>query len=257
MTRQVLWDKLDRDEPWLSCEFCWHPRILIVANSRAVFLVDLRSDKCKVCTLLKIEAVSLGRTDRFLALSRVESDSFCFTAVSGRFLLLCDVRKPLMPLLQWVHGLNNPAYVTVLRLSDLRVILHKCCIDETPEKVQSCSASAPVLPPFLVALNNLQIAERDMCHDAELRLQSDKGKVLLGRFEVAKTIVTFSLEPLLSLSMSQRIKLIYLEQKPWKRFFYPATTTLFSEAGGECLTLDAGSPDLKHIFKEGNKAADD
>ncbi|KAJ8572947.1 hypothetical protein K7X08_009458 [Anisodus acutangulus] len=117
---RVLWDKLDRDEKWLSCEFSWHPRILIVANSRAVFLVDLRSDKCKVCTLLKIEDVSLGRTDRFLALSRVESDPFCFTVVSGRFLLLCDVRKPLMPLLRWVHGLNNPSYVTVLRLSDLR-----------------------------------------------------------------------------------------------------------------------------------------
>lgn len=117
---QVWWDKLDRDEQWVSCEFSWHPRILIVANSRAVFLVDLRSDKCKICTLLNIEAVSLGRTDRFLALSRVESDPFCFTAISGRFLLLCDVRKPLMPLLRWVHGLNNPAYVTVFRLSDLR-----------------------------------------------------------------------------------------------------------------------------------------
>ncbi|XP_015164980.1 uncharacterized protein [Solanum tuberosum] len=117
---QVLWDKLDRDEQWVTCEFSWHPRILIVANSRAVFLVDLRSDKCKVCTLLNIEALSSDRTDRFLALSRVEADAFCFTAVSGRFLLLCDVRKPLMPLLRWVHGLNNPAYVTVLRLSDLR-----------------------------------------------------------------------------------------------------------------------------------------
>ncbi|XP_060217993.1 uncharacterized protein LOC132645188 [Lycium barbarum] len=117
---RVLWDKLDRDEQWLSCEFSWHPRILIVANSRAVFLVDLRSDKCKVCTLLKIEDVSLGRTDSFLALSRVESDPFCFTVISGRLLLLCDVRKPLMPLLRWVHGLNNPGYVTVLRLSDMR-----------------------------------------------------------------------------------------------------------------------------------------
>ncbi|XP_016449538.1 uncharacterized protein LOC107774499 [Nicotiana tabacum] len=117
---QVLWDKLDRDGEWLSCEFSWHPKILIVANSRAVFLVDLRSEKCKVCTLLKIEAVSLGRSDRFLALSRVESDPFCFAVVSGRMLLLCDVRKPLMPLLRWVHGLNNPGYMIVLRLSDLR-----------------------------------------------------------------------------------------------------------------------------------------
>ncbi|KAF3667170.1 putative pentatricopeptide repeat-containing protein-like [Capsicum annuum] len=117
---RVLWDKLDRDEQWVSCEFSWHPRILIIANSRSVFLVDLRLDKCKICTLLKIEAVSLGGTDRFRALSRVESDPFCFTAVSERLLLLCDVRKPLMPLLRWMHGLNNPAYVTVWRLSDLR-----------------------------------------------------------------------------------------------------------------------------------------
>nr|POE61638.1 putative galacturonosyltransferase 4 [Quercus suber] len=42
----VSWDA-DADSgncKWLSCEFSWHPRILIVARSDAVFLVDLRFD---------------------------------------------------------------------------------------------------------------------------------------------------------------------------------------------------------------------
>lgn len=62
------------------------------------------------------------------------------------------------------------------KLYPLPFPLHKCCIDETPEEVQSCRSSAPILPPpFLVALNNLRIAERDILPlDAELRLQSDK-----------------------------------------------------------------------------------
>ncbi|KAA8537701.1 hypothetical protein F0562_027309 [Nyssa sinensis] len=75
---------------WLSCEFSWHPRIFIVAHSSAVFLVDLRSD------------------------------GFCFTVASDRWLLLCDVRKPLMPLLRWAHDLANPSYIDVFPLSDLR-----------------------------------------------------------------------------------------------------------------------------------------
>ncbi|XP_034205564.1 uncharacterized protein LOC117619670 [Prunus dulcis] len=34
--------------------------------------------------------------------------------------VVCDVRKPLMPVLQWAHGLDKPSYVDVLRLSELR-----------------------------------------------------------------------------------------------------------------------------------------
>ncbi|MCE5167527.1 hypothetical protein HAX54_008322, partial [Datura stramonium] len=82
-------------------------------------------------------------------------------------------RLPEFPLKSKKHSLEFSDIFD--KLYPLPFPLHKCCIDETPEKVQSCSASAPVLPPFLVALNNLQIAERDILPlDAELRLQSDK-----------------------------------------------------------------------------------
>nr|GMC71917.1 Serine/threonine-protein kinase cdc7 [Ipomoea batatas] len=118
----VSFDNLNENERWLSCEFSWHPRILVVAHSSAVFLVDLRFDKCEVCTLLKIELFSVGKFDRFVALSRSDSSGFCFAAASNNLLLLCDVRKPSMPVLQWTHSLQNPEYVTVFQLSELRPI---------------------------------------------------------------------------------------------------------------------------------------
>lgn len=42
---------------WLCCEFSWHPRILVVVRSNAVFLVDLRFDECVVSCLAKVEIV--------------------------------------------------------------------------------------------------------------------------------------------------------------------------------------------------------
>ncbi|KAA8546246.1 hypothetical protein F0562_003015 [Nyssa sinensis] len=108
---------------WLSCEFSWHPRILIVAHSNAVFLVDLRSEGCSVSCLLKIEMLAVANSvqnDRFVAFSKAGSDGFYFTVASDHWLLLCDVRRPLMPLLQWAHDLANPCYIDVFTLSDLR-----------------------------------------------------------------------------------------------------------------------------------------
>nr|GMD96600.1 Serine/threonine-protein kinase cdc7 [Ipomoea batatas] len=119
----VSWDNLNENGRWLSCEFSWHPRILVVAHSSAVFLVDLRFDKCEICTLLKIELFSVGKFDRFVALSRSDSSGFCFAAASNNLLLLCDVRKPSMPVLQWAHSLQNPEYVAVFQLSELRPII--------------------------------------------------------------------------------------------------------------------------------------
>ncbi|XP_054811827.1 uncharacterized protein LOC129313025 [Prosopis cineraria] len=111
------------DKVWLSCEFSWHPRILIVARSDAVFLVDLSADKCVVSCLLKVDVLHMhtrAQNERFLALSRASPDGFYFTVASTNFLLLCDVRKHMMPIIRWAHGLTNPSFMNVLNLSKLR-----------------------------------------------------------------------------------------------------------------------------------------
>ncbi|XP_024026436.1 uncharacterized protein LOC21399453 [Morus notabilis] len=122
---KVSWDDSNNsgDLKWLSCEFSWHPRILIVARSDAVFIVDLRLDLCNVSCLMKIEMLHMYASvenERFLALTRAGSDGFHFALASDSLLVLCDVRKPLMPVLQWVHRLAKPCYINVYRLADLR-----------------------------------------------------------------------------------------------------------------------------------------
>ncbi|BBG96699.1 hypothetical protein Prudu_005572, partial [Prunus dulcis] len=125
---KVPWDIDDgsgssRNYRWLSCEFSWHPRVLIVARSDAVFLVDLRAHECNVSCLMKIEMLHMYafiEKEQFLVLSKAGSDDFHFVLASDTLLVVCDVRKPLMPVLQWAHGLDKPSYVDVLRLSELR-----------------------------------------------------------------------------------------------------------------------------------------
>ncbi|XP_028769112.1 uncharacterized protein LOC114726630 isoform X2 [Neltuma alba] len=39
---------------------------------------------------------------------------------SNAFLLLCDVRKHMMPIIRWAHGLDRPCFMNVLNLSMLR-----------------------------------------------------------------------------------------------------------------------------------------
>ncbi|KAK3025917.1 hypothetical protein RJ639_041307 [Escallonia herrerae] len=63
---------------------------------------------------------NVRESDHVVAFSRAGSDGFYFTVASNDLLLLCDVRNPLLPLLQWQHGLENPHYVTVFRFSELR-----------------------------------------------------------------------------------------------------------------------------------------
>lgn len=122
---RVPWDSLDcsKEVKWLGCEFGWHPRILIVARSDAVFLVDLREDECCISCLVKIETFrtySLAEKEQFLAFSKAGSDGFYFSVASNSLLFLCDVRKPMTPVLQWNHGVDEPSYVNVFSLSDLR-----------------------------------------------------------------------------------------------------------------------------------------
>lgn len=105
------WDNDDgsgssRNYRWLSCEFSWHPRVLIVARSDAVFLVDLRAHECNVSCMMKIEMLHMYASiekEQFLVLSRADSDDFHFVLASDTLLVVCDVRKPVMPVLQWAY----------------------------------------------------------------------------------------------------------------------------------------------------------
>ncbi|KAF5460106.1 hypothetical protein F2P56_020000, partial [Juglans regia] len=123
---RVSWDDesgTSGSQKWLGCEFSWHPRILIVARSDAVFLVDLRLDECVVSCLAKVEMLSMYssvKNERFLCFMIAGSDGFHFALASHSLLLLCDVRKPMMPVLQWAHGLDKPCYIDVFRLFELR-----------------------------------------------------------------------------------------------------------------------------------------
>lgn len=121
---RVPWsDSSDNSKVWLSCEFSWHPRVLVVARSDAVFLVDLRMKECSVSCLMKIETLrmyALDENERFLCLSRAGPDDFYFAVASTSLLILCDVRKPLIPVLQWIHGVEGPSFLHVVRLSMLR-----------------------------------------------------------------------------------------------------------------------------------------
>ncbi|MFQ6635894.1 hypothetical protein Gotur_010142, partial [Gossypium turneri] len=49
--------------------------------------------------------------DQFLAFSRAGADGFQFVLASLSLLLLCDVRKPMLPLLRWAHALDNPCFI--------------------------------------------------------------------------------------------------------------------------------------------------
>lgn len=116
------WDMVGRGG-WLGCEFSWHPRILVVAHSSTVFLLDFRARECDVACLLEINTSAMctpAGNDRFAAVSKVDSDGFHFVVASEHRVILFDVRKPMMPLLQWTHDIPSPSYITVLPLSDLR-----------------------------------------------------------------------------------------------------------------------------------------
>ncbi|GAA0176994.1 DNA-directed RNA polymerase [Lithospermum erythrorhizon] len=122
----IQWDsvgdegaELGSGNGWLGCEFSWHPRILVVAHSSRVFLVDIKSGEYKVRSLLNIENVSTMK-DEFVALCMAWTNRYCFAIASKELLLLCDVRKPKSPLLRWVHRLDSPNYINVLKLSQLR-----------------------------------------------------------------------------------------------------------------------------------------
>ncbi|XP_047970910.1 uncharacterized protein LOC125214077 isoform X2 [Salvia hispanica] len=114
-------ESLPGGQQWFGCEFSWHPRIFIVCHRNEILLVDVRSSvECHASCLLKLQILKMSINDGFFSLSRAGSDSFFYIVATGSMLLLCDVRKPLIPVLRWTHTIKNPRYMTVFRLSELR-----------------------------------------------------------------------------------------------------------------------------------------
>ncbi|KAL8237025.1 hypothetical protein R6Q59_018106 [Mikania micrantha] len=117
----VLWEEYVDCEKgnWLSCDFSWHPRIMIIVHSNAVFLVDSRSENSNITPLLKL-GTRPATTDKFLAFSIAGPNRFYFTLASKHMVYLCDIRKSTIPVLRWAHNLANPSYMSVYSLSELR-----------------------------------------------------------------------------------------------------------------------------------------
>ncbi|PKA62814.1 hypothetical protein AXF42_Ash019397 [Apostasia shenzhenica] len=138
-TRVSLGGKSDPGR-WLGCRFGGQPWVLLVACSVAVVMVDLRprliTEQPKVLARIRLPN-SLGvvsmdeKNDNFRAFSRADFSDFHFSVVTGRLLLLFDIRQPLVPLLIWDHGLQQPSYVAMFRLSELRSSVEFNCASES------------------------------------------------------------------------------------------------------------------------------
>ncbi|KAF6149437.1 hypothetical protein GIB67_016975 [Kingdonia uniflora] len=86
-------------------------------------MVHWRLENSEISALANIEMFDLNnpvKNNRFIAFCKAGSDGFRFCVVTEYHLCLVDTRKPLMPVLQWVHRLDNPRYVNVFKLSELR-----------------------------------------------------------------------------------------------------------------------------------------
>ncbi|XP_071718952.1 uncharacterized protein [Rutidosis leptorrhynchoides] len=120
---KVVWDDsvISNKGGWLSCDFSYHPQILIVVHSMMVFLVDsspVNSPLLKhvITPLLKPEG-----KDTFLAFSIAAApDHFFFTVATNHNVFLCDIRKPMTPVLRWKHNVAQPSCILVSSLSTLR-----------------------------------------------------------------------------------------------------------------------------------------
>lgn len=96
-----------------GCEFGAQPWNVIVGCSTRIVVFDLRKENGK-------EAKTLIEKEGILAFCKCKFNDFLISVVTQRQLLLFDIRKPLVPVLSWVHGLCNPNYVCMFQLSELR-----------------------------------------------------------------------------------------------------------------------------------------
>ncbi|EPS74338.1 hypothetical protein M569_00424 [Genlisea aurea] len=113
---------VDDNRKWFGCEFSWHPRLFVVFHDHEVFLIScMLEGVVTVSSLLKLEIVSDAENDAFLALAMVDSsDGHCYAVATRRKLFLCHAGKPNKLMLEWEHKLDNPRYMIVSRLSNLR-----------------------------------------------------------------------------------------------------------------------------------------
>ncbi|MBA0717570.1 hypothetical protein Golax_005371 [Gossypium laxum] len=101
---------------------------VVLLENGALFLLDLAScvNWLKLNAYVKktkiemLNPYAIVDKDQFLAFSRAKADGFQFVLASKSLLLLCDVCKPMVPLLCWAHHLHNPCFIDVIRLSELR-----------------------------------------------------------------------------------------------------------------------------------------
>ncbi|KAK9169112.1 hypothetical protein Syun_001252 [Stephania yunnanensis] len=110
---------------WLKAEFSWHPQIFVVPCSNAVFMVDYRFQESKMTALAHVSMLNTSlsdKNDQFISFCKVPGDGFYFSIATESHLFLFDIRKPLMPVLQWDHGLDKPNYMNIFRLSELRCL---------------------------------------------------------------------------------------------------------------------------------------
>ncbi|KAI3902845.1 hypothetical protein MKW92_037524 [Papaver armeniacum] len=110
---------LTSDTRWLSCEFGSHPRIFVIACSDVAYQVDGRyHDKYIASILAKIETFTVTHEpDEFVTFCRAGSGGFNFSIASKYGLYLIDTRKPLSPVLQWIHNLDyKPSYMQAGRV---------------------------------------------------------------------------------------------------------------------------------------------
>ncbi|XP_073006561.1 uncharacterized protein, partial [Typha latifolia] len=118
----------DDNGEWLGCEFGEQPWVVTVVSSKVVVSVDLRfSDGRQNKVLAKVEMPSLfdvspseEKNDQFLAFCKADYNNFHMSLVTERLLFLFDLRNPLVPVLTWDHGLDNPRFIAMFRLLDLR-----------------------------------------------------------------------------------------------------------------------------------------
>ena len=104
----VSWDETSESaNGWFSCEFSWHPRILVVANNEAIYVLDLRFGKCQHTCLLRLyckraETLREREKERIIFISinlcvflnisftTIYINQFCYYNATSFLSVMCD-----------------------------------------------------------------------------------------------------------------------------------------------------------------------
>eukprot|EP00850_Spirogloea_muscicola_P000955 SM000003S11200 [mRNA] locus=s3:1511191:1517658:+ [translate_table: standard] len=120
---------------WWRCEYGGHPKTLLVASQRHVYLVNVKdglggsSIRCLV-DAAGLHAFSLLRSprERFWSLATsspvVGGNGFHFAVADASHVMLFDVRQPQAAMLQWEHFMDEPPQLLfILRHADGHMIV--------------------------------------------------------------------------------------------------------------------------------------